>query len=156
MNRGTKKGAAKGGHIKKPKTEIWKWFSKLSLEERGNVLLWEDREGTCLLKQMYKKKATEGEGFFLSGDLPDLRRLCFFFNFDQEISPHRKFETVDDPALRKLNALARNNDPMLPPSENFCFTKFSNLDNYFWYVLGCRLINKLEEPHAFFTGIPRG
>lgn len=23
---------------------------------------------------------------------------------------------------------------MLPPSENFCFTKFSNLDNYFWYV----------------------
>jgi hypothetical protein len=70
MNRGTKKGAAKGGHIKKPKTEIWKWFSKLSLEERGNVLLWEDREGTCLLKQMYKKKATEGEGFFLSGYCP--------------------------------------------------------------------------------------
>jgi hypothetical protein len=73
MNRGAKKGTSRGhsnsSSCKKVqhKTEIWKWFSKLSLEERGNVLLWEDREGTCLLKQMYKKKSTEGEGFFLSG-----------------------------------------------------------------------------------------
>jgi hypothetical protein len=59
------------------KADVWKWFCKLSLEERGNVLLWEDREGTCLLKQMYKKKWTEGEGFFLSGT-PPLLLLSLF------------------------------------------------------------------------------
>ncbi len=51
----------------KYKAQICSWFSKLTLEERRNVLLWEDKKGTFLLKQMYNKKWTEGNGFFYTG-----------------------------------------------------------------------------------------
>jgi hypothetical protein len=40
------------------------WFLKLTPEERGRVLSFEDKEGTILLRQMYETQSKEGDGLF--------------------------------------------------------------------------------------------
>lgn len=51
------------------KGELSSWFLGLSLEERRNVLLWEDKDGIGILKKMYAKKDAQGDGFFFTGKI---------------------------------------------------------------------------------------
>ena len=119
------------------KPKVWAWFLGLSWEERGNVLLWEDKYGAELLKQMYKKKWSEGSGFFFTG-IPHQISLCNVASqhpSNCELHwPQFVINLVDDPALRKLaEAPVFHGRGLLPPVENFCFKKLSLLDNYFCY-----------------------
>lgn len=65
LSSGTTNASSKAS--KRQKDVVWKWFLKLSLEEKANVLLWEDKHGAELLKQLYKKKWQNGNGFFSDG-----------------------------------------------------------------------------------------
>ncbi|KAL6065554.1 hypothetical protein QOT17_010185 [Balamuthia mandrillaris] len=105
----------------KHKAAICKWFRELTPEQRGNVLVWEDKDGTTLLKQMYKKKWAEGDGFFLDVDDPQdrVQRLMARERGAKRGASH-------------AGGLATE-EGLLLPVENFCFNKLSLLDNYFCY-----------------------
>eukprot|EP01087_Luapelamoeba_hula_P007676 TRINITY_DN1877_c1_g1_i1.p1 TRINITY_DN1877_c1_g1~~TRINITY_DN1877_c1_g1_i1.p1 ORF type:complete len:1456 (+),score=169.66 TRINITY_DN1877_c1_g1_i1:180-4547(+) len=108
----------------KHKPLIWNWFKGLTPEERAHALLWEDKHFTELLKQMYRKKWREGDGFFF---------------------------TVDDPTLRKHSEVRRGSNAsfvLLPPAENFCFRKLSFMDNYFCFPDAVVAVDKLIEDNV--------
>ena len=50
------------------KSQVWKWFLSLDLEERSRVLSIEDKESVTLIQKMHKKKLRDGEGLFFAVD----------------------------------------------------------------------------------------
>ena len=52
----------------KHKAPLWTWFIGLSVEERERVVCIEDRTAVTLLRQMYQKRARDGEGLFFNVD----------------------------------------------------------------------------------------
>ncbi len=56
------------------------WFLKLSPEQRGRVLSFEDKDGVTTLLQMYKQQQAEGDGLFFAVNDPvfDDNKKCIY------------------------------------------------------------------------------
>lgn len=128
------------------------WFLKLTPEERGRVLSFEDKEGTALLRKMFKKQEEEGVGLFYSVDDPFVKEAVARSTLhDNKKKTNRTKRSASSPTVSPYAAalILPDSKPLsIPPlvdDNYFCFMKLSCLLSTCFYPERLLIIDKKLE-----------